>query len=79
MLILTRQLNDKILINDEIEISVLQIDGDKIKIGIEAPKKYKIIRKELIEEVKNENLEASKASADDINKLKFMINKTKEI
>lgn len=79
MLILTRQLNDKILINDDIVISVLEIDGDKVKIGIDAPIKHKIIRKELLDEVKSSNIEASKASADDINKLKFIINNAKEI
>lgn len=78
MLILTRQLNDKILINDDIVISVLEIDGDKVKIGIDAPIKHKIIRGELLDEVKSSNMEAAKASADDINKLKFIINKTKE-
>lgn len=79
MLILTRQLNDKILINDDIVISILEIDGDKVKIGIDAPIKHKIIRKELLDEVKSSNIEASKASADDINKLKFIINNAKEI
>lgn len=78
MLILTRLIDEKIVINDEIEISIVEIDGDKVKIGIDAPKKYKIMRKELLEEIKSANIEASMASTENINKLNLFLKNAKE-
>lgn len=59
MLILQRKQGQSILINDDIEISVVEVSKDKIKIGIDAPLSVKVFRKEIIL-TKNENIEASK-------------------
>lgn len=48
MLILSRKIGQSFMINGDIEITVVEISGDKAKIGIEAPKEVKILRKELI-------------------------------
>ncbi len=47
MLVLTRKANESIMIGDEIEISVLAITGEKIRIGIEAPRSIPVFRKEI--------------------------------
>ena len=54
MLILTRRLNESIIIDNDIIVKVLGIRGSQVRIGIEAPKDVHIIREELIEE-KEEN------------------------
>lgn len=58
MLILTRKIDESIIIDDHIEIQVLSIDEGKVKLGIKAPKDVKIHRSELIEKI----LESNKAS-----------------
>ncbi|AJC87984.1 carbon storage regulator CsrA [Campylobacter insulaenigrae] len=56
MLILSRKENESIQIGDDIEIKIVQTGKGYAKIGIEAPKTLMILRKELIEQVKSENL-----------------------
>ncbi|QOQ99695.1 carbon storage regulator CsrA [Campylobacter lari] len=58
MLILSRKENESIKIGDDIEIKVVQTGKGYAKIGIEAPKSLMILRKELVEQVKSENLHA---------------------
>ena len=58
MLVLSRKLNETILIGDNIRVTLLGIDGDKIKVGIDAPKDIKVFREELIEATKMTNKQA---------------------
>ncbi|MDC7127320.1 MAG: carbon storage regulator CsrA [Spirochaetales bacterium] len=62
MLILTRKKNESINIGDSIEISVIEIKGDQVKIGINAPKEIKVYRKEVYLAIQEENKEALKTS-----------------
>ncbi len=55
MLILSRKKDESIVINDNIEISIVDIKGDHIKIGIKAPKDVKIYRQEVYEAIQKEN------------------------
>ena len=54
MLVLTRKSNQSIMIGDEIEISVLAIMGEKVRIGIEAPRTVPVFRKEVYLEIQQE-------------------------
>jgi len=60
MLVISRRINEKIKIGDNIEIMIISIDKNQVKIGINAPKNITILRSELIEEIKKENIKASK-------------------
>lgn len=49
MLVLTRKLDQSIMIGDEVEISVLAVSGEKVRIGINAPREVPVFRKEVYE------------------------------
>ena len=59
MLVLTRRLNEVIQLGDDIRITVVAIDADRVRIGIDAPRDLPIYRKELLEEVTNLNRQAA--------------------
>lgn len=58
MLALARKVNESIIINDNVEVTVLEIKGDQVKIGISAPKSVPIYRKELYVQIQEANKEA---------------------
>jgi carbon storage regulator len=62
MLVLSRKVGDAIMLGSDIEIKVLEVNGAEVKLGIEAPKKVSIFRKEIFEEIKRQNKSASKGS-----------------
>ncbi|KHD86420.1 carbon storage regulator CsrA [Heyndrickxia ginsengihumi] len=64
MLILTRKKGESIQIGDDIEITISAIQGEQVKIGINAPKYIEIHRKEVYLDIQNENTEAAKGIQD---------------
>ena len=72
MLVLTRKSNQSIMIGDEIEVSVLAIMGEKVRIGIEAPRSIPVFRKEVYLEIQQDKPREDdrKAVDDALNKLK---------
>ena len=57
MLVITRKTSESFFVGDNITVTILEVNGDKVKIGIDAPKSVKIIRKEVLETINN-NIEA---------------------
>lgn len=67
MLVLTRKTNQSIMIGDSIEVSVLSVSGDKVRIGIDAPRDVAVFRTEVyesIEEGKSSTADADGATSD---------------
>ena len=69
MLVLSRKINQSIMIGDGIEICIVDIKGDQVKIGIDAPKQVSVYRKEVYNEIKDQNIEAAAAVSFDVSKL----------
>lgn len=65
MLVLTRKVGERILIGDDIVITVLDSRGDGVRIGIDAPRGVKIQREEVVRAVTEANVEAAQAASDD--------------
>ena len=61
MLILSRKIEESIIVGDTIRIKILGIQEGQVKIGIEAPKEIKVHRSEVYEQIQKENVEASRA------------------
>lgn len=73
MLALARKVNESIMIGNDIEITVLEIKGDQIKLGVKAPKSVTIYRKELYVQIQEENKQAG--SAVDVEALRGLFQK----
>lgn len=64
MLVLTRKISEKIMIGKDVVVSVLAVEGQSVKIGIEAPKDVSILRMEVFEKIQSENIASAKALDD---------------
>ncbi|HTZ85480.1 MAG TPA: carbon storage regulator CsrA [Solirubrobacteraceae bacterium] len=65
MLVLTRKSNQSIMIGDDVEVSVLSVMGEKVRIGIQAPQEVPVFRKEIYLEIHREDGTAEATAADD--------------
>ena len=73
MLVLTRKINESIMIGDDVEVVVVDIIGDQIKIGVRAPRKLAVHRTEVYQNIKKQNEAASQSlppSLDALNEFK---------
>lgn len=61
MLALSRKKDEAVIINDDIEITIIEVKGDQVKIGISAPKSVPIYRKEVYMQIQNANKEAAQS------------------
>ena len=66
MLVLTRKANQSIIIQGEIEVVVLEVRGEQVRLGIKAPRNIEVHRKEVFDLIKEENEAASQTSSDDV-------------
>lgn len=64
MLVLTRKTNESIMIGDNIEVVVVSVHGEQVKIGIKAPRDVTVHRREVYEAIQKENIEASRQKVD---------------
>jgi carbon storage regulator len=61
MLILSRKVDESIIIGDDVFVSIVDIKGDQVKLGIQAPKDVKVYRQEVYEAIQSENVAAAQA------------------
>lgn len=73
MLVLTRKIDEKILIGDDIVITVLEARGDVVRIGVDAPRGISIQREEVVRAISEANLAAARTSDDAEARLKTLL------
>jgi len=66
MLVLSRRLNESIMIGDEVEIKIVDVRGDQVRIGVQAPRDIPVHRKEVYAAIQRQNLQASAADVGDV-------------
>jgi carbon storage regulator len=66
MLVLTRKVNQSIVIGDQIEVVVLEVRGEQVRIGIRAPRDVMVHRKEIYDQIVEENRASSEIDPKDI-------------
>lgn len=75
MLVLARKRDQSIVIGDDIEVIIVDVHGDQVKLGITAPRHIPVHRKEIYEEIQKENIRAAQTKADGLEKLDKMLKK----
>ena len=78
MLVLTRKIDERIMIGDQIEISIVDIKGDQVKLGISAPSQVKVYRKEVYQAIQRENIEAARVKPSALPTLDELLPKDKK-
>lgn len=72
MLILKRKVGESVVIDDHIEVQVISIEGETVKLGFSAPQHIQILRKELVESILQENLKAGSQKLDQAKLLQLL-------
>jgi carbon storage regulator len=67
MLVLARKVGQQIVIGDQIEVTVLEVRGEQVRLGINAPRSIAVHRKELLEQVPRENVRAAGVDRESLN------------
>lgn len=79
MLVLSRKVGESIMLGEDIEITIIEVKGEQIRIGIKAPQEVKVYRKEIYSAILSENKEASKAPLlDDLQSLASLMKKAEK-
>lgn len=66
MLVLTRKVHQSIIIGDEVEVVVLEVRGEQVRLGIRAPKNVAVHRKEIYDQIQVENVQSTEVNPDDV-------------
>src|SRR3954451_22756636 len=79
MLVLSRQRDETIMIGDDIEVTVVDIRGDKVRLGINAPKEISVHRKEVYDAIRREHRAAAQVKPEDLSGLGRIVPKRRTI
>ena len=71
MLILTRKQGESVAIGDDIKVTVVEIQGKQVKLGVQAPREISVHRQEVYEKIQEENIRAAGVSEEDLANLQF--------
>ncbi len=78
MLVLTRKLEESVMIGDDIEVRVLGIHGDQVRLGFTAPRKVPVFRKEVFEAIQEENRQAAQSGSNGLDAITGSLRKKQE-
>ncbi|MBI4299965.1 MAG: carbon storage regulator [Chloroflexi bacterium] len=76
MLVLSRKPGEAVVMNGNIVVTVLEVEGEKVRLGIEAPRTVDILRRELCDEVREQNLAATSSGFTELNRLVGLMRKS---
>jgi carbon storage regulator len=62
MLILSRKVNEKIMIGDDVSVSIIEVRGDQVRLGVDAPRNVKVFRQEVFDAIMTENKAAAEST-----------------
>jgi len=78
MLVLSRKPNESIIIGDNIEVKVVEVRGEQVKLGITAPREISVHRKEIYDSIQQQNKQAAESRRTDVDKLSNLFKKKKD-
>lgn len=78
MLVLARKVGQSIVIGEEIELTIIEVRGEQVRIGVQAPRSIAVHRKELLEQIKAENIRAATQQVTD-DELPDILKKSSEV
>ncbi len=79
MLVLTRKLEESVMIGDEIEVRVLGIHGDQVRLGFSAPRNVAVFRKEVFEAIQEENRQAAHSNRAGLGEIADSLRKNEDV
>ncbi len=79
MLVLTRKPGEGIIIGDDVKITIVELKGGGVRIGIDAPREIKVHRQEVFDRIKQENKEATQWDIADLNELSNILDQGRKL
>ncbi|MFH2144977.1 MAG: carbon storage regulator CsrA [Candidatus Omnitrophota bacterium] len=78
MLVLSRKPNESIIIGDDVEVKVVEVRGEQVKLGITAPREIPVHRKEVYESIHNQNINATQSKNANLDNISRLFKKKKK-
>ena len=78
MLVLSRKINETLVIGENIRVTVLGIEGEQVRIGIEAPREIRVLRQEIFDAIQEANRQAARAGVTELTGLAELVEQVKQ-